>query len=114
MKDFEQAWRQILKIARSESVIYTISHKNRNSIVSVEPNSITVRSEASKTGNSRKLPKSDFRKVWNHLAIHKQVTCRNDKEVIVPNQRIIMAFLARLQNCVKVTHKPQTLHLTDC
>ena len=111
MIDFEQVWQQILEIARTKKPIYTLTQKIRNDISFVNKNTIIVVSE--KTGKPRKLSKRDFRKVWDYLRIRKQITCRRDEEVIVFNQRIIMSFLACLPN-VRVTLRPQTLHLTDC
>lgn len=110
---FEHVWQQILEIARTRKELRTLGRRGqwmgvRNKIVSVSENAIVVMSET--TNRARKLTKSTFRRVWNALTIHRQITCRRDEEVLVPHQRIVMAFLAHLPN-VEYSYRPQTLHL---
>ena len=117
MKDFESVWQQIREVAEMKKGegIFTLSESVHNQIGEVNDNFITVISEKpyrSVKPKSRELPKDSFKKVWKTLKTNKEITCRNDQEVIVPHQRIIMSFLSYLPN-ITYSLKPQTLYFTE-
>jgi hypothetical protein len=64
-KNFDEAWQDILKVAKQKGEIRTLAQKVSNRIVSTTDDSITVVSQNSE--NKRILTRKNFEPYWNAL-----------------------------------------------
>ena len=66
-KNFDEAWQDILKIAKQKEEIRTLAQQVSNRVVSITDDSITVVSQKSKSGNERILTRQKFEPYWDAL-----------------------------------------------
>lgn len=108
--NFEQAWRDILRIVDEKQRVETLTRKVVNEIISTTLSEITLRSE--QTGNDRIIRKNDVRPFWNMLV--KKGTLNFMEDLPETKWRhigaIIIALLAELPY-VKYKTMPRTLYL---
>ncbi len=111
-ENFDEAWQDILKVARQKEEIGTLAQQVSNRIVSTPDDSITVVSQKSRSKSERVLTRQKFEPYWDVLVEKDNLNFMED----LPRAQwlyvgaIITAFLAHLP-CVEFAIKPRVLYL---
>ncbi len=92
MKEFDDVWADICNALKDKKYIETLSRPVRNDIVAINPDSIEFKSK--KTNNLRKVPKSQFKDVWDILVNKGSYT--REEHAPFRHGAIISAVYARL------------------
>jgi len=111
-KNFDEAWQDILKVAKQKEEIKTLAQQVSNHIVSITDDSITVVSQKSRSGNKRILTRQKFKPYWNSLVEKGSLNFKKDlpRSEWFPLGSIIITFFAHLP-CVEFTISPRVLYL---
>lgn len=111
-KNFDEAWQDILKVARQKEEIRTLAQQVSNRIVSTTDDSIMVVSQKSKFGNIRTLTRQKFEPYWDALVEKGSLNFMEDlpRSECFSVGAIIITFLAHLP-CVEFTITPRVLYL---
>ena len=101
-ESFDNAWREILKCLRCRSNISTLARKQRNKIIAVSDQAITVESEATGTEErcERRLGKEEIQFAWEKL-YEKGMIDYKDLTHLRGKRSIIIAILAHCLPNVK-------------
>lgn len=106
-KSFDEVWKDIQTVLSNTISVNTLVRKVKNNIISIEEDHIKFKSE--KTGRIRKVPREQFKHVWNSLTEKGLYISRKHKPYI--HSQIICAILALLKDYIEVKHNPLTLYL---
>ena len=108
----DAVWKDILKLAKGNKSISTLSRGIKNSILKVHPDRIVLRSEMTKT--ERSVMKEEFHHFWNILSRQKKLRFPHDikEPQMVRAGSGVVSFLARLPY-IEHSIKPRVLHLVD-
>ncbi len=113
-KLFFEVWNDVLAFAKNHMEIETLSRNNENEIVSVNNESITVKSKKTvkEDENLRILLKDDFQYAWTCL-FSKKILRLNDIEPKLRGKKsIIFTFLAKAcKPYISYTVRPLRLNL---
>lgn len=108
--DFSEAWREILKYAKSHQFVETLAKNNRNDIISADNNEIIVISyEPLNKPTRRTLERKYFQLVWNILEIRGSVSSK-DITVLSGRRMVILALIARALS-LRHTTRPVRIYL---
>jgi len=109
-RSFDEIWKDILTIARSQTEIRTLVRKFLNFIINVNESKIVVQSK--NTENIRNLLKDDFQYAWEKLVQYRKIILNDIEPELRGRKSIIFSFLEKL-DYVDYKIKPLTLLLKE-